>query len=160
MFKKIISFFIFVILFVVATMTSAYWDKLRVTRSAAVVLGDDVALDVTVKVEPSGSLIPTNAVLKPGDVKEVVMSYDVELNTATSTDLDFEVVASDVKIGGEDTYASFVNIVIDSPTKINATISEVTVTVSISDPDSQEAANALKNQTISFVLTFTAMIPE
>ncbi len=160
MFKKIISFFIFVILFVVATMTSAYWDKLRATRSAAVVLGDDVALDVTVKVEPSGTLIPTNAVLKPGDVKEVVMSYDVELNTATSVDLDFEVVASEIKIGGETTYASFVNVLIDAPTKINATTAEVIVKVSINDPDSQEAANALKNQTISFVLTFTASIPE
>ena len=158
MFKKIISFFIFVILFVVATMTSAYWDKLRATRSASVILGDDVALDVTVNVEPSGMLIPTNAVLKPGDVKEVIMIYDVELTSATSADLDFEVVASDVKIGGDDTYAS-VNIVVDSPTKLT-TISEVTVTVSISDPDSQEAADALKNQTISFVLTFTAIIPE
>lgn len=144
--------------FVGAAVTLAYWDQLLATEDATITIGENVSLDVEVDVPASGTLVPTGAILKTGDVDEVVMSYNVQLSAATSENLDLTVAASDVKIGGATTYASLVNVAINSPATINSTNAVVTVTVTLIEPADETTYLAIKGQPITFTLTFTATV--
>jgi hypothetical protein len=73
--------------------------------------------------------------------------------------LDLDVVASNIQIGGSTVNAGLVSIVIElGAPVVNNTDVLVTVTVSLNAPATVEVYNVIKNQDITFDLTFTATI--
>lgn len=150
-------------LFVVSGSVSAfaYWDNLTQTESQSITLGEGVSLVVGVNAAPpSGKvLIPTTATVREplSQVQSVVTVYDVNLDTSLSSPLAFTVAASNIQIGGSTTHAGLVTVdIVKAANEVNATAVEVTVTVTIAEPADQTAYDAIKNQPITFDLTFDA----
>lgn len=141
------------------TVTYAWWNKLTETKNETINLGEGVAVKVNaVAVVPAGKkLVPSGkAILSDNQVDAVELKYEVKLNRAVSTALNLTVVASEVKIGGETTYADLVNISISAPaTLLDQTPQEVVVTVRITEPANETEYDAIINKAITFTLTFT-----
>lgn len=159
MLKRILLVLLIAVLFGGTAMAFAYWDNLEQQQSETINIGDGVTLTVSAVAEaPAGSyLVPAGVVLKANDVEEVVLTYNVKLDQAALSALDLSVVASNVAIGGSTTNASLVNINISQASAtVNDTDVLVTVTVTLSQPDTLEVYNLIKNQAITFDLTFTA----
>ena len=158
-FKIFIAFFAFMLtLTTLATATFAYWDLLTKTQDETLEIGNGVELIVEAQAKaPEGKvLVPSTAVLKPGDVTEIVLTYNVRINEPISSNLDLTVTYSDVKIGLDSTNKDLVNISINLATSdLNSTDVLVTVTVTLNEPTNEAQYNAIKNQPITFTLTFT-----
>jgi len=137
----------------------AYWDDLSQTESETITLGQGVTLSVSATASaPEGKvLVPTGVVTKTNDVTSIVLTYDVELDTAVSTALNLDVSASDVQIGGLGDHAGLANInVSQAASTVNNTAVVVTVTVTLTEPTTQAEYDAIKNQPITFNLNFNA----
>ncbi|MFA5275121.1 MAG: hypothetical protein WC339_06605, partial [Candidatus Izemoplasmatales bacterium] len=71
--------------------------------------------------------------------------------------LTLSVVASDVLINADATYADLVNInIVKAETTVNNADVLVTVTVTLTEPATELAYNAVHNQPITFTLSFSA----
>lgn len=143
----------------IISFTYAYWDRLVGNETEVLNIGEGVELVVeAVAIAPEGkTLIPETAVMKPNDVKSIILTYNVRLDKSVVNDLELTINASNVKIGGLEGYSELVNIVIDSEmNNINDSNILVSVTISLLEPDSLEDYEIIKNQEISFDLIFTA----
>ena len=157
-FKIFIAFFAFILtLITLATATFAYWDLLTQTQDETLNVGNGVELIVQAHaVAPAGKvLVPSGVVLKPNDVTEIVLTYNVRIDQAIVDDLTLSVTESNVKIGGDSTHAGLVKISISEDTLVNNSNVLVTVTVTLNEPISQAQYDAIKNKEITFTLTFT-----
>ena len=136
----------------------AVWDNLSVAQEETINIGEGTSIQLAVVLEaPAGKkLVPNGVVMGPNDVDEVVLTYNVKLSRVAAADLTLSVVASDVEINGVDTYAGLVNIAIAHDAAINSDDVLVTVTVTLTEPATPEAYNAIYNQDITFTLTFSA----
>lgn len=134
----------------------AYWDRLTTEdKDNTVIIGEGAELKVTKKVTVTGGiLIPKTAVLGVGEVYEVVLEYDVKLSKEAQEDLVLNVEASNVLIGGDDTYSDLVNIEITGDFFVNASGTKITVTVTLTEPTTSEIYEAIFGKTITFDLTF------
>lgn len=133
----------------------AYWDRLTTEdKDNTVIIGEGAELKVTKKVTVTGALIPKTAVLGVGEVYEVVLEYDVKLSKEAQEDLVLNVEASNVLIGGDDTYSDLVNIEITGAFFVNASGTKITVTVTLTEPTTSEIYEAIFGKTITFDLTF------
>lgn len=133
----------------------AYWDRLTTEdKDNTVIIGEGAELKVTKKVIVTGALIPKTAVLGVGEVYEVVLEYDVKLSKEAQEDLVLNVEASNVLIGGDDTYSDLVNIEITGDFFVNASGTKITVTVTLTEPTTSEIYEAIFGKTITFDLTF------
>lgn len=133
----------------------AYWDRLTTEdKDNTVIIGEGAELKVTKKVTVTGALIPKTAVLGVGEVYEVVLEYDVKLSKEAQEDLVLNVEASNVLIGGDDTYSDLVNIEITGDFFVNASGTKITVTVTLTEPTTSEIYEAIFGKTITFDLTF------
>lgn len=133
----------------------AYWDRLTTEdKDNTVIIGEGAELKVTKKVTVTGALIPKTAVLGVGEVYEVVLEYDVKLSKEAQEDLVLNVEASNVLIGGDDTYSDLVNIEITGTFFVNASGTKITVTVTLTEPTTSEIYEAIFGKTITFDLTF------
>lgn len=133
----------------------AYWDRLTTEdKDNTVIIGEGAELKVTKKVTVTGALIPITAVLGVGEVYEVVLEYDVKLSKEAQEDLVLNVEASNVLIGGDDTYSDLVNIEITGTFFVNASGTKITVTVTLTEPTTSEIYEAIFGKTITFDLTF------
>lgn len=133
----------------------AYWDRLTTEdKDNTVIIGEGAELKVTKKVTVTGALIPKTAVLGVGEVYEVVLEYDVKLSKEAQEDLVLNVEASNVLIGGDDTYSDLVNIEITGDLFVNASGTKITVTVTLTEPTTSEIYEAIYGKTITFDLTF------
>lgn len=133
----------------------AYWDRLTTEdKDNTVIIGEGAELKVTKKVTVTGDLIPKTAVLGVGEVYEVVLEYDVKLSKEAQKDLVLNVEASNVLIGGYDTYSDLVNIEITGDFFVNASGTKITVTVTLTEPTTSEIYEAIYRKTITFDLTF------
>lgn len=133
----------------------AYWDRLTTEdKDNTVIIGEGAELKVTKKVTVTGALIPKTAVLGVGEVYEVVLEYDVKLSKEAQEDLVLNVEASNVLIGGNDTYSYLVNIDITGDFLVNASGTKITVTVTLTEPTTSEIYEAIYGKTITFDLTF------
>lgn len=133
----------------------AYWDRLTTEdKDNTVIIGEGAELKVTKKVTVTGALIPKTAVLGVGEVYEVVLEYDVKLSKEAQEDLVLNVEASNVLIGGDDTYSDLVNIEITGDFLVNASGTKITVTVTLTEPTTSEIYEAIFGKTITFDLTF------
>jgi hypothetical protein len=159
MFKKLS--FILLALFVLGgtAVAYAYWDNLQQTQNETITIGNGVTLQKeAVAVAPAGKvLVPTGVVLKANDVTSIVLTYNVKLDEAALTALNLSVSASNIQINGSSDYENLVNIAISpATTTVNATNVLITVTVTLTAPATVEIYNLIKNQPITFTLTFTA----
>lgn len=133
----------------------AYWDRLTTEdKDNTVIIGEGAELKVTKNVTVTGALIPKTAVLGVGEVYEVVLEYDVKLSKEAQKDLVLNVEASNVLIGGDDTYSDLVNIEITGDFFVNASGTKITVTVTLTEPTTSEIYEAIFGKTITFDLTF------
>lgn len=133
----------------------AYWDRLTTEdKDNTVIIGEGAELKVTKNVTVTGALIPKTAVLGVGEVYEVVLEYDVKLSKEAQEDLVLNVEASNVLIGGDDTYSDLVNIEITGDFFVNASGTKITVTVTLTEPTTSEIYEAICGKTITFDLTF------
>ena len=133
----------------------AYWDRLTTEdKDNTVIIGEGAELKVTKNVTVTGALIPKTAVLGVGEVYEVVLEYDVKLSKEAQEDLVLNVEASNVLIGGDDTYSDLVNIEITGDLFVNASGTKITVTVTLTEPTTSEIYEAIYGKTITFDLTF------
>ncbi len=133
----------------------AYWDRLTTEdKDNTVYIGEGAELKVTKNVTVTGNLIPKTAVLGVGEVYEVVLEYDVKLSKEAQEDLVLNVEASNVLIGGDDTYSDLVNIEITGDFFVNASGTKITVTVTLTEPTTSEIYEAIFGKTITFDLTF------
>jgi len=133
----------------------AYWDRLTTEdKDNTVIIGEGAELKVTKNVTVTGALIPKTAVLGVSEVYEVVLEYDVKLSKEAQEDLVLNVEASNVLIGGDDTYSDLVNIEITGDFFVNASGTKITVTVTLTEPTTSEIYEAIFGKTITFDLTF------
>ncbi len=159
MLKKLSVFAIALLLIGGSAMAFAWWDRLSVEEEEIISIGAGVTLEVdAVAGVPEGKfLVPAGVILKTDDVNEIVLTYNVKLDTELPDALDLAVTESNVEIGGDDTYAGLVNIDISlAEAEVNNADVLVTVTVTLTEPADEATYDAIKNQDITFTLTFTA----
>lgn len=161
MFKKLFAVLAVALVLGGTVMAFAYWDNLQQKQNETIEIGNGVTLQVAaVAVAPEGKvLVPAGVVMKANDVDEVVLTYNVKLDEAALEALHLSVVASNIKIGGSDVNADLVNveIALGSATVNDANVL-VTVTVSLNQPATVAVYDVIKNQSITFDLTFSAAI--
>lgn len=161
MFKKLFAVLAVALVLGGTVMAFAYWDNLQQKQNETIEIGNGVTLQVAaVAVAPEGKvLVPAGVVMKANDVDEVVLTYNVKLDEAAFEALHLSVVASNIKIGGSDVNADLVNveIALGSATVNDANVL-VTVTVSLNQPATVAVYDVIKNQSITFDLTFSAAI--
>lgn len=161
MFKKLFAVLAVALVLGGTVMAFAYWDNLQQQQNETIEIGNGVTLELSaVAVAPAGKvLVPAGVVMKANDVDEVVLTYNVKLDEAALEALHLSVVASNIKIGGSDVNADLVNveIALGSATVNDANVL-VTVTVSLNQPATVAVYDVIKNQSITFDLTFSAAI--
>ena len=132
------------------------------TKNEIINIGEGTTLVVqAVAGVPSGKvLVPADTVMKANDVDKIVLTYNVKLNKTALTDLNLNVTWSNIKIGDDyDTNANLVNInIIPELSTVNSTDVLVTVTVTLTEPATQEIYNVIKNKLITVTLTFSGTI--
>lgn len=153
--------FILIALFVLggSAVAFAWWDTLSQTEEETLTIGNGVVLQVAAVAEaPVGKvLVPAGVVLKANDLESIVLTYNVKLDLEAVEALDLDVVASDIEIGGSTANAGLVQIaIVQAANEVNAENVLITVTVTLNMPASEAVYNAIKNQPITFTLTFTA----
>ena len=159
MFKKLFAALLVAVLLGGTAFAFSWWDNLSQTQSETINVGEGVTLTVSAVAEaPTGKyLVPAGVVLKANDVEEIVLTYNVKLDQAAVDALNLDVQASNILIGGESTYSDLVNVSISqASTTVNDLNVLITVTVTLGQPTTLEIYNLIKNQAITFDLTFTA----
>ena len=140
--------------------TFAYWYSVEQTSRGAILVGEDTTLTVTVGEQTDGYLVPAGYALHTDEVEEVVLSFGAELSRkeTISRPLDFAVEIRNVTIGATTDYAYLVNFAIDAPATIQNETINVTVTITLSEPETQAIAEAIYNQEISFQIILSASV--
>ncbi|MGI6677309.1 MAG: hypothetical protein ACOX5N_07740 [Bacilli bacterium] len=130
----------FVLIFVLALVTVfsyAYWDSLQESDDIDdITIGEGVTLSINKVVVLEGTLVPEEAVLKAGDVTEVVYTYTVSLDKEISEELNLVVECTNKAIDNNEALGDFFNVTItpDSTTIQNSPV-EVTVKVTLNAPN-------------------------
>lgn len=140
--------------------TFAYWYSVEQTSRGAILVGEDTTLTVTVGEQTDGYLVPAGYALHSDEVEEVVLSFGAELSRkeTISRPLDFAVEIRNVTIGATTDYAYLVNFAIDAPATIQNEAITVTLTITLSEPETQAIAEAIYNQEISFQIILSASV--
>ncbi|MGB3997489.1 MAG: hypothetical protein WBL36_03420 [Bacilli bacterium] len=151
----------FVLIFVLALVTVfsyAYWDSLQESDDIDdITIGEGVTLSINKEVDLEGTLVPEEAVLKEGDVTEVVYKYTVSLDKEILEALNLVVECTNKAIDNNEALGDFFNVTItpDSTTIQNSSV-EVTVKVTLNAPTTPGEYDQIKGQQLSFTLNFTA----
>jgi len=161
MFKKFFAVLVVALLLGGTVLAFSYWDNLQQQEQEEITIGNGVTLQVSaVATVPAGKvLVPSGVVMKADDVDSIVLTYNVKLDEAALTALNLSVVASNIQINGSTVNADLVNIVISpATTTVNATNVLITVTITIDQPATVAIYDVIKDQPITFDLTFTGSI--
>ena len=156
--KKVLAAIIVALLLGGTAFAFSWWDNLSQTQKETIEIGEGVTLNVSaVATVPAGKvLVPAGVVLKANDVEEIILTYNVKLDQTALDDLNLSVEATDVQIGGSTDNIDLVNINISqSSATVNDADVLVTVTITIDEPSTQAIYDLIKNQAITFTLTFT-----
>ena len=151
----------FVLIFVLALVTVfsyAYWDSLQESDDIDdITIGEGVTLSINKVVDLKGTLVPEEAVLKEGDVTEVVYKYTVSLDKKISEPLNLVVECTNKAIGNNTDLGDFFNVTItpNSTTIQNSSV-EVTVKVTLNAPETPAEYDQIASKQLSFTLNFTA----
>ena len=164
--KKLLIALLLIVVLGGSAVAFAWWDSLTVAsqENNIVTLGEGLNLVVLpVEVDPltDGNLIPSSAVLKPGDTYEIVLNYTVSFNTTVSSALNLSVTVSDIEVNSVANPYGLISVQVTNPGTIAN--SDVTVSLSVTIDDSSLAPEdysaaylALANNSISFNVTFEA----
>jgi hypothetical protein len=156
--KKVLAAIIVALLLGGTAFAFSWWDNLSQTQNETIEIGEGVTLNVSaVATVPAGKvLVPAGVVLKANDVEEIILTYNVKLDQTALDDLNLSVEATNVQIGGSTDNIDLVNINISqSSATVNDADVLVTVTITIDEPSTQAIYDLIKNQAITFTLTFT-----
>lgn len=151
----------FVLIFVLALVTVfsyAYWDSLQESDDIDdITIGEGVTLSINKVVYLEGTLVPEEAVLKEGDVTEVVYKYTVSLDKEILEALNLVVECTNKAIDNNEALGDFFNVTItpDSTTIQNSSV-EVTVKVTLNAPATKAEYDQIAGKQLSFTLNFTA----
>lgn len=154
----------FVLIFVLALVTVfsyAYWDSLQESDDIDdITIGEGVTLSINKVVDLEVTLVPEEAVLKEGDVTEVVYKYTVSLDKDDKEilePLNLVVECTNKAIGNNEALGDFFNVTItpDSTTIQNSSV-EVTVKVTLNAPTTKAEYDQIAGKPLSFTLNFTA----
>jgi hypothetical protein len=154
----------FVLIFVLALVTVfsyAYWDSLQESDDIDdITIGEGVTLSINKVVYLEGTLVPEEAVLKAGDVTEVVYKYTVSLDKDDKEilePLNLVVECTNKAIDNNEALGDFFNVTItpDSTTIQNSSV-EVTVKVTLNAPTTKAEYDQIAGKPLSFTLNFTA----
>ena len=154
----------FVLIFVLALVTVfsyAYWDSLQESDDIDdITIGEGVTLSINKEVDLEGTLVPEEAVLKEGDVTEVVYKYTVSLDKDDKEilePLNLVVECTNKAIDNSEALGNFFNVTItpDSTTIQNSSV-EVTVKVTLNAPETKAEYDQIAGKQLSFTLNFTA----
>ena len=159
MIKKILAALLIVLALGGSALAYSWWDNLSQTQNETISIGQGITLTVAaVAVAPAGKyLVPDGVVLKNNDVESIVLTYNVKLDLTALDALNLSIVAEEIKIGGDATYANLVIIqIVQASSTVNNTDVLVTVTVTLAQPATIVEYNLIKNQPITFNLKFTA----
>ena len=155
-------YWLFVLIFVLALVTVfsyAYWDSLQESDDIRdITIGKGVTLSIDKVVDlKKGTLVPEEAVLKEGDVTEVVYKYTVSLDKKISEPLNLVVECTNKAIGNNPDLGKFFKVTItpDSTTIQNSSV-EVMVKVTLSGPIPKAEYHQIAGKQLSFTLNFTA----
>lgn len=151
----------FVLIFVLALVTVfsyAYWDSLQESDDIDdITIGEGVTLSINKEVDLEGTLVPEEAVLKEGDVTEVVYKYTVSLDKEILEALNLVVECTNKAIDNNEALGDFFNVTItpNSTTIQNSSV-EVTVKVTLNAPTTKDEYDQIAGKQLSFTLNFTA----
>ncbi len=151
----------FVLIFVLALVTVfsyAYWDSLQKSDDIRdITIGEGVTLSLNKVVVLEGTLVPEEAVLKAGDVTEVVYKYTVSLDKKIKERLNLDVECTNKAIDNNEALGDFFNVTItpNSTTIKNSSV-EVTVKVTLNAPANKDQYDQIAGKQLSFTLNFTA----
>lgn len=158
-------YWLFVLIFVLALVTVfsyAYWDSLQESDDIRdITIGEGVTLSINKVVDlKKGTLVPEEAVLKEGDVTEVVYKYTVSLDKDDKEilePLNLVVECTNKAIGNNEDLGDFFNVTItpDSKTIQNSSV-KVTVKVTLNAPTTKFEYYQIAGKQLSFTLNFTA----
>jgi hypothetical protein len=154
--------------------TFAYWDNLQKTDSDVVIAaGEGVTLQVSnLGQSVGGTLVPSGVILKDGDITEATLSYTVSLDKefdASKNAIALDVAIANLKIGGIgadsvvegiDTQALLALINFDYTaqyTMQSGSPTQVTITVTMTEPQTEEYYKLLAGKNISFDVVFSAL---
>ncbi len=154
--KKVLAIVLLLFTFGGSAYAFALWDDLDQSTDVTITVGEGVTLTVNPETFSDGNLIPEGAVQKAGDVTEIVITFTLNLDQVVVEELDLAVTVENLLINNDATYAGLVNTVVVSPTTIHNDEVTVTVTVTLSEPADQTEYDAIKNQNITFDVTFLA----
>lgn len=153
----------FVLIFVLALVTVfsyAYWDSLEKSDDIDdITIGEGVTLSINNVVVLEGTLVPEEAVLKPGDVTEVVYEYTVSLDKVISEEeeLNLVVECTNKAIDNNDALGDFFNVdITPKSTTIQNSPVVITVKVTLSGPIPKDKYDQIAGKQLSFTLNFTA----
>jgi hypothetical protein len=151
----------FVLIFVLALVTVfsyAYWDSLQESiDDDDITIGEGVTLSINkVVVSEEGTLVPKEAVLKAGDVTEVVYTYTVSLDKEISEELNLVVECTNKAIDGSEALGDFFDVdITPKSTTIQNSPVEIMVKVTLNAP-TKDQYDQIAGKQLSFTLNFTA----
>jgi len=153
----------FVLIFVLALVTVfsyAYWDSLEKSDNIRdITIGEGVTLSINKVVDLKGNLVPEEAVLKEGDVTEVVYTYTVSLDKEIleEEELNLVVECTNKAIDNNDALGDFFDVDINpKSTTIQNSPVEITVKVTLNAPTTKDEYDQIAGKQLSFTLNFTA----
>jgi|GEM_PF-875423 len=153
----------FVLIFVLALVTVfsyAYWDSLKKSDNIRdITIGEGVTLSINKVVDLKGNLVPEEAVLKEGDVTEVVYTYTVSLDKEIleEEELNLVVECTNKAIDNNDALGDFFDVDINpKSTTIQNSPVEITVKVTLNAPTTKDEYDQIAGKQLSFTLNFTA----
>jgi len=161
--KKIIITATLIILIGITSLCYSYWDTLQNKEIINIPIGKATTLlvSITDNVPEGKTLIPADAIQGINNVSSVDLKYSVKLDKETVSTPTLSVVASNIKIGGDETYSDFIVITIVKPETISFNAVDVTVSVSLknqSEGITEDIYNSINSKSITFDLTFSAIV--
>ncbi|MGI6710845.1 MAG: hypothetical protein ACOX4W_05320 [Bacilli bacterium] len=136
-----------------------FWRSTTKAESLYLRLGENDSIEVVEVLScPDKTLIPITAIAKDNDVKEVILQYNVKLNSKTVKEVELNVEAINVMIGESLELGSLVNFEIikvrEIANKLNA---QVTVKVTLSEPKDYLEYESVVNKPIKFTVKLSAV---
>ena len=155
--KKLVGVLLAVFIFGGSALAFAWWDQLETDENVTIPVGQGVTISVSLDEQTTGNLVPEGVVLKTGDVESVVIDFDVSLDSSDLVSaLNLSTTVSNIEINGDDAHAALVTTVVSGATSIQNDTVTVIITVTLDEPGSQAAYDAIINQDITFDVTFLA----
>ena len=152
-----------IILVVFITVTTySYWDNLTNSDSDKTInlgFGIDLVIEKIELLPSDGkTLIPRGAQKGINDVDEIILEYKVKLSKEALSDLFLDINAKNIKIDNSIEYSYLVDIeIIKSQLHVNNDTVDVTVIISLIDPEDESVYQAIAGKAVNFELHFAAI---